>query len=79
MEDRHVVESPVDPSFPEGHLLAVFDGHRGSEAAEFSAQNLRAVLATTLGDSSGESCLKVHLPFSQHSLSVESHLYSKIC
>ncbi|KAK9828917.1 hypothetical protein WJX72_002777 [[Myrmecia] bisecta] len=36
MEDRHVIASPLGSS-TEGHLLAVFDGHRGAEAAEYAA------------------------------------------
>lgn len=59
MEDRYVVESPLDESWPEAHLLAVFDGHRGAEAAEFSGRYLRGAFSKALGQGSAEACLKV--------------------
>ena len=73
MEDRHVVWSPVDPAFPDGHVLAVFDGHRGPEAADFAAQSLQATLARTAAEEvSGEACLKVCNLASLHCIAFES-------
>lgn len=39
MEDRHVIQEGL-ASCSSCHLLAVFDGHRGPEAAEFAAQHI---------------------------------------
>lgn len=64
MEDRHVVNAPIDPAFPQGHLLAVFDGHRGAQAADYCAQSLRGALSKFLSRGpTGDSCLKVLLIF----------------
>ena len=65
MEDRHVVETPLDPSLSQAHLLAVFDGHRGPEAAQFCAENVKAAFSHALTEGSAEACLKVvHLALS---------------
>lgn len=64
MEDRHVIapdfHAPGLPSSSSSgaasggsgaggaHLLAVFDGHRGDEAAEFCARHLRETLVAAL-------------------------------
>ena len=45
MEDRHLVLSPLPGAPPHAHLFAVFDGHRGAEAAAFAAQALPRALA----------------------------------
>ena len=47
MEDSHVIHHQL--SKQEGvHLLAVFDGHRGAQTAQFAAQHIAAVLAEQL-------------------------------
>lgn len=45
MEDCHVVMSPC-PGASDTHLVGLFDGHRGKEAAEFSV----AWLGSQVGD-----------------------------
>lgn len=59
MEDRWVVDSPLDESLPATHLLAVFDGHRGPQAAGFCSGNLRRALWDCMEQESAPSCLKV--------------------
>ena len=50
MEDRHVIKEGL-ASCSGCHLLAVFDGHRGSEAAEFAAQHSVQQLQETMAAS----------------------------
>ena len=51
MEDRHVIASPLftgtaaESAATTAHLFAVFDGHRGAEAAQFAADALPRALA----------------------------------
>ena len=45
MEDRHVVATNVG-SIAGAHLVAVFDGHRGHECAEFAHRNIEAALVS---------------------------------
>ena len=45
MEDRHVVATNVG-SIPGAHLVAVFDGHRGHECAEFAHRNIVPALVS---------------------------------
>ncbi len=47
MEDRHLLACPMDGSTPPAHLLAVFDGHRGAEAAQCAADKLECCLCDT--------------------------------
>lgn len=49
MEDRHLVASPLPGAPPHAHLFAVFDGHRGAEAAAFAADSLPRALAAAWG------------------------------
>lgn len=39
MEDRHIIQQDLAGSSG-CHLLAVFDGHRGPQAADFAAQHM---------------------------------------
>ena len=57
MEDRLVVASPMAEQ-TEAHLLAVFDGHRGAEAADFAASCLESRLRDMWGSPSAEDALK---------------------
>ena len=50
MEDRHVIQEGL-ASCSGCHLLAVFDGHRGSDAAEYAAQHIVQQLQETLAAS----------------------------
>jgi serine/threonine protein phosphatase PrpC len=59
MEDRHTLACPMERSCPEAHLMAVFDGHRGAEAAQFAADNLEDKLRDAWGATSAEAALKV--------------------
>lgn len=59
MEDRHCVACPMSAAEPEAHLLAVFDGHRGAEAADYAAANLETCLAKAWRCPSAEATLKV--------------------
>lgn len=43
MEDRHIVSTGLAPD-GQGTLLAVFDGHRGPQAAEFAAEHFESTL-----------------------------------
>ena len=43
MEDFHVIEEQLGGQAG-GHLLAVFDGHRGFKAAQYAAQHIVQVL-----------------------------------
>eukprot|EP00891_Asterochloris_glomerata_P003383 jgi/Astpho2/3383/e_gw1.00054.24.1_t len=43
MEDRHAIKAQFG-GHPDAHLLAVFDGHRGSEAAAFAAREVQRSL-----------------------------------
>lgn len=47
MEDFHVIEEQLGGQ-PGGHLLAVFDGHRGFTAAQYAAQHIVQVLQQRL-------------------------------
>ena len=47
MEDRHVIKDGL-ASCSNCHLLAVFDGHRGSEAAQYAAQHVVQQLQETM-------------------------------
>jgi serine/threonine protein phosphatase PrpC len=49
MEDAHCIMSPLTPHAPHAHLFAVFDGHRGAEAARFAAASLPLALAAAWG------------------------------
>ncbi len=44
MEDRHVIIADLARQRVPSALLAVFDGHRGPETAQYAAEHLRAVL-----------------------------------
>lgn len=59
MEDRHTLACPMERSSPQAHLMAVFDGHRGAEAAQFAADNLECRLRDAWGAESAEAALKV--------------------
>lgn len=41
MEDTHVVASPLPQCSPTAHLLAAFDGHRGTAAALHCSEHLQ--------------------------------------
>lgn len=69
MEDRHLLACPMEASCPPAHLMAVFDGHRGSEAAQYAVDNLECRLRDTWGDSSAEAALEVRC---RHSSEVTS-------
>lgn len=43
MEDRNIIAHNLCGS-PHMHMMAVFDGHRGAEAAEYAESHLTAVL-----------------------------------
>lgn len=47
MEDSHVMHHQLSDQ-QDVHLLAVFDGHRGAQTAQFAAQNIATVLAELL-------------------------------
>lgn len=59
MEDRHILVSPVADAEPASHLFAVFDGHRGAEAAHFAAAALEDRLRDSWARPSGEAALQV--------------------
>lgn len=50
MEDRHVIKEGL-AGCSSCHLLAVFDGHRGSEAAQYAAQHIVQQLQETMAAS----------------------------
>lgn len=50
MEDRHVIQEGL-ASCSSCHLLAVFDGHRGPEAAEYAAHHVVQQLQDTMATS----------------------------
>ena len=56
MEDRHVIKEGL-ASCSGCHLLAVFDGHRGSEAADYAAQHVVRQLQETMAASSPAEAL----------------------
>ena len=47
MEDSHIIQHQLSDQ-QDVHLLAVFDGHRGAQTAQFAAQNIGTVLAEQL-------------------------------
>lgn len=47
MEDRHVILEGL-ACCPSCHLLAVFDGHRGPQAAEYAAQHVMQQLQASM-------------------------------
>ena len=51
MEDRFLLASPVGE--PGTHLLGVFDGHRGAEAAEFAAGAVARCMQARWGGDNG--------------------------
>ncbi|OUS43127.1 Serine/threonine protein phosphatase [Ostreococcus tauri] len=48
MEDRHVIAHGVG-GVPHAHLIAVFDGHRGHEAAEFAKAHVERAIQSEWG------------------------------
>lgn len=56
MEDTHVIQHQLGAQ-SDCHLLAVFDGHRGPQAAEYAAQHFPATLADELQDQSPAEAL----------------------
>lgn len=40
MEDRHLLVSPIHSQAKDTHCFAVFDGHRGSEAAQYACNHM---------------------------------------
>jgi serine/threonine protein phosphatase PrpC len=49
MEDRLLLLSPLPGGGEHAHLLCVFDGHRGAEAAQFASKALPRALAAAWG------------------------------
>ena len=47
MEDCHVIRENLQDN-DQSHLLAVFDGHRGPQAAQYAAQHIVEVLQQQL-------------------------------
>jgi len=48
MEDRHLISNRLG-GFAHAHLFAVFDGHRGYEAAEFASVNIERAIQSEWG------------------------------
>lgn len=49
MEDTVVVASPLAAEVPHIHLLAVFDGHRGDQAARYAQDHVQEVVCEGAG------------------------------
>lgn len=47
MEDSHLIQAELGHQ-ADVHLLAVFDGHRGPQAAQYAAEHIAAVVADRL-------------------------------
>ena len=80
MEDRHVIKEGL-ASCSGCHLLAVFDGHRGPEAAEYAAQHVVQQLQETMAASDPAEALAdtfVSLDKLFRSASVGVHLRAAI-
>ncbi|CAL5221159.1 g3298 [Coccomyxa viridis] len=58
MEDRHIISSPMSEAEASTHLLGIFDGHRGSQAAEFAAQHFQERLQSNWQASSASAALQ---------------------
>jgi serine/threonine protein phosphatase PrpC len=86
MEDRHLIlpgGSPSSSSTAAPTVVGVFDGHRGSEAAEFMATHLAAELARQWGVAAGpadalrSAFVNIDAQFVAEQVTIRPMLYSE--
>ncbi|CAK0781962.1 hypothetical protein CVIRNUC_005517 [Coccomyxa viridis] len=58
MEDRHIICSPLTSARPGTHLIGIFDGHRGWQAAQHAAEHFQEHLLSQTQRSDAGSALR---------------------